>query len=91
MRCIDCGSNDTKRNGRYQNNQERIQRWLCKACSSSFSFLSPTLDPHTKQEHRPELNDPVLELHLQGLSQREIAKRLGCARKTVVRKLKKYL
>lgn len=91
MNCTHCESKDCKKNGWYKNNQQRHQRFLCKSCGETFTVLSMEQDSSTKQEHRPELNDPIVDLHLKGVSQRDIADKLGCARKTVVRKLRKYL
>lgn len=91
MNCPECGSRDSKKRGFYRNQQQRIQRYHCKSCDHSFSLIYLELDVFTKQEHRPELNDPIVELSLKGFSQRQIADRLDCSRLTVIRKLKKYL
>lgn len=89
MKCPHCGSSKTKKNGWYRTQQQRIQKYRCGACKGDYTAI--TEDSQTKQEHRPELNDPVIDLHLKGVSQRDIADRLGCSRTTVQRKLKKYL
>lgn len=91
MSCPDCGSGKSIKYGYYKNNQQKAQKFLCKNCNRQFSGVSQELGPNTKQEHRPELNDPVCDLRLKGMSIREIARHLGCAKKTVERKLKKYL
>ena len=89
MNCPICGSPNTKRNGWYRNNQERIQKYRCKDCLGDYTYKTDQNEP--KQEHRPELNDIIVEMHLEGISQRNIASELKCSRLTVIRKLKKYL
>lgn len=89
MNCPICGSSKTKKNGWYTNQQQRVQKYFCKGCSSDYTGIPATYS--TKQEHRPDLNDPIVELYQKGLSQREIASQLHCSRTTVQRKLKKYL
>lgn len=89
MNCPYCGSPKTKKNGWYQNQQQRVQKYFCRGCNSDYTEQESSLS--SKQEHRPDLNDPVVDLHLKGLSQRAIADKLGCSRLTIIRKLKKYL
>lgn len=88
MRCS-CGSYDVIKNGYFKSPQHgAVQKYLCKSCKSDFS--SHSQESITK-DHRPELNQEVVELHRKGLSEREIATQLGCSRTTVRRKLEKYL
>lgn len=88
MKCPKCDSENIKRNGFFEVNGEKIQKFQCKDCSQNFSTKSELVQ---KGEHRPELNDPIIKAFLEGLSQREIAKMLDCSRRTVQVKLKKYL
>lgn len=67
MNCTHCGSKDCNKNGWYKNNQQRHQRFMCKSCGGTFTVLSMEQDSSTKQEHRPELNDPIVDLHLKGM------------------------
>ena len=88
MKCS-CGSYNVIKNGYYKSSQHgSVQKYYCKSCKSDFSTHS---QDSTTKDHRPELNQEVIELHSKGLSEREIASQLGCARTTVRRKLEKYL
>lgn len=89
MNCPECRRADVVRNGTYKTPQHgRVQRYRCKNCKVEYSVHTPST--RTK-EHRPELNQEILDLYKQGLSERDIAERLGCARLTVRRKLQKHL
>lgn len=88
MKCLKCNSSNIKKNGFFEVGSERIQKFQCKDCKEHFSTRSDLVE---KGEHRPELNEPVVKLFLEGYSQREIAKTLDCSRRTVQVKLKKYL
>lgn len=88
MQCPKCDSDNIKKNGYFQVGEEKIQKHLCKACGANFSERSELIE---KGEHRRELNEDVVRLFLEGYSQREIAIELGCSRRTVQVKLKKYL
>ena len=89
MNCPLCGSPNTKRNGWYRTYQQSVQKYRCKDCSGDYT--ANTDSQISKQEHRPDLNDPIVDLHLKGHSQRDIASKLNCSRLTVIRKLRKYL
>ncbi len=86
MNCEYCGSNNYKKNGFFNTELHRVQKYKCKDCGGHF-----TEDIDKKFEKKPDLDEEILELYRQGLSQRQIAQTLDCARWTVQLKLKKYL
>lgn len=86
--CIKCQSKNIKKNGYFEVNGIKIPKFQCKDCKANFSPQSELVE---KGEKRPELNEPVVKMFLDGYSQREIAKALNCSRRTVQVKLKKYL
>lgn len=86
--CIQCKSNNIKKNGYFEVNGIKVPKFQCKDCKCNFSPKSELVE---KGEKRPELNEDIVRLFLEGHSQREIAKMLDCARRTVQVKLKKYL
>lgn len=87
MKCS-CGSYEVIKNGYYKSPQHGlVQKYYCKFCKTDFS--SHSNEPTTK-DHRPELNQEVVELYKKGLSEREISSQLGCSRTTVRRKIAKY-
>lgn len=88
IHCTKCDSENVKKNGYFVVNEERIQKFQCRDCKQNFSSKSELVE---KGEHRPELNEDVVKLFLEGFSQREIAITLDCSRRTVQMKLKKYL
>ena len=84
--CPFCGENNYKKNGHYQADvRGHEQMYRCKTCDRHF-----TDELDKKFEKKPELNQAIVELRSKGFSQREMAKKLGCARWTVQLKLKKY-
>lgn len=85
--CPFCKSLKIVKNGWYKNNFQRVQKYYCNHCRKDTTEITEIV---TKYEHKPELNDEIIELHRQGISQREIASRLDCSRTTVQRKIKKY-
>ena len=87
MDCPKCGNKDYSLNGSFMHNGVKLRKYKCKKCGLNYSNQTVS---ETVNQHRPELNDPIIELFAQGLSQREIALRLGCARRTVQLKLIKY-
>lgn len=88
MNCEHCGSTNYKKNGFFSTEGGSVQRYRCKNCGLDFCDRS---GEETKYEKRPELDDEIVALWRNGLSQREIAKRLGCARRTVQLKIRKYV
>lgn len=86
--CIKCASENIKKNGYFIVNEEKIPRFQCLDCKTNFSEKS---ELYEKGEKRPEINEDVVKLFLEGYSQREIAIALNCSRRTVQVKLKKYL
>ena len=87
MDCPKCGNKDYNKNGSFMHEGIKYQKYQCKKCGLNYSEKTGL---ETVNQHRPELNDPIIELFIQGHSQREIAKTLGCARRTVQLKLIKY-
>lgn len=87
MKCL-CGSTKIIKNGYFKTPQHgRVQKYLCKSCKQDFS--EHTEESKTK-DHKPELNEEVIDLYKKGLSERKIAEELGCSRTTVRRKIEKY-
>lgn len=84
--CPRCGAGCSIRFGRYRraDDAQFIQRFRCKACGACHS--SATTAPTCGQKRR-RLNR-LIEVDIAcSTSQRRIAKKLGCARQTVARKI----
>jgi transposase-like protein len=86
--CVHCQSDEIKKNGSFLVDGIKIQKYLCKSCDKNFSAKTDHIEA---REHRPELNQSILDLALSGMSAKAIAEELGCAKRTVQVKLKKYL
>ncbi len=61
----------------------RVQRFLCKKCSRSFSHATTNICKYQKKRN---VNSLVFELLVSGVSQRRVASLLKINRKTVIRK-----
>ena len=87
--CPHCQSLRTCKKGTYQKKsgpEQRVQRYLCKACRKSFSTQTTDL---TYREQKPEVNSSLFRLLCSGVSQRRCGILLGISRHTVARKLVK--
>jgi len=80
VRCVRCQSENVRRRGRHQRQQER-QRYHCKACDKDFDDLTNTI---FAQHHQP-LRKWILCLYLLGLnlSNEQIAQELGLNKNAV--------
>lgn len=78
--CPECGSKNTKRNGKLPSGS---QKHVCFDCG--FFFLG-SYYVHSKKYQ--DLNTEILKLWEQGLSMRKIAEQLGCVHRTVSLRLK---
>ena len=88
MECPKCPSRLIVKKGwvKTRKRGNKIQRFQCKTCKSLFTqrnFLNEY------REKRPELNQKVKQLYLEGMTLRGIARYLKCDYKTVVRKFEK--
>ena len=74
VKCVRCQSEDVRRRGRHQRQQER-QRDHCKACNKDFDDLTNTIFAH----HHQPLRKWIVCLYLLGLnlSNEQIAQELG--------------
>jgi len=88
MRCSKCNSKEIRKKGKVKTKKkgEAVQRFQCKDCGFYFTSRSHL---STHREKRPELNDKILSLYVEGNTLRGIARILGCSYTTVVRKFKK--
>lgn len=86
MRCPECESNNTIKNGTYPVREERIQKYICKECSHYFIE-----NPEKYQKKSKELDEQLIRLHQQNLSRRRIANILKISKRTVDLRLKKLL
>lgn len=87
--CPECNSVDYKKNGYYScKNGDLVAKYFCKMCETHFSAQNAAPDKHA---HRNDINDEIIEYYEMGYSRRAIAKEVGCSRKTVDLKIKKYL
>lgn len=86
--CPKCESESIKKNGFFDVDEIKIQKYVCKECGKHFSAKT---GEETAGEHRPELNSRVIELALSGMTAKAIAEELGCAKRTVQMKIKKYI
>ena len=84
--CPRCGVGCSVKFGQFyrEDDAQTIQRYRCKACGKSHS--SATHTPTYRQKKR-RLNRLVEKDIVSGSSQRSIARKHGCARKTVARKI----
>ncbi len=84
--CPRCGAGCSVRHGRFyrKDDAQTIQRYRCKACGKCYS--SATYTP-TYRHKRRRLNRLVEIDIVFGTGQRDIARKHGCARKTVARKI----
>jgi len=85
--CPSCGAGCSVKHGRYHryDDAQSIQRYRCKSCNMCHS--SATHAPTYRQKRR-RLNHLVEVDIVSSTSQRRIAIKLGCTRKTVARKIK---
>lgn len=51
MDCPNCGHSKSVKNGFYRNNQQRLQRYICKFCERKYSVISQD-QINTKQEFK---------------------------------------
>lgn len=89
MRCVKCSSLNTIKKGKIKTRKKskKVQRFQCKACGHKFTRRSQS---ETFREKRPELNDRIRSLYIEGMPLRAITRHLNCDYKTTVRKFKKY-
>ena len=85
MHCPYCEGYDYVKNGTYLTNYAYIQKYYCKGCEKWFIMNE------VKGDKKPELNEQIIELYEEGKSRRAIAEQLKISKRTVDKKLKKYL
>jgi hypothetical protein len=67
-----------------KHNHQPVPIYQCKACDR---YFSATQQKPIRQQHRPDLNQRIFEFAISGASMRRIALLLGCAKRTVQRKI----
>ena len=77
-RCTHCGENNNIKNGSYKG----VQRYNCKACKRSFSDVIRKFNYRTKEQ--------ALEMYLNNVGIRKIAKFIGCSPTLVLRWIKAF-
>ena len=84
--CPRCGAGCSVKHGRYprDDDAQSIQRYRCKTCAKTFSSATFTA---TYRQKRRRLNRSIQVDIASSTSQRRIAIKHGCTRKTVARKV----
>ena len=77
-RCTHCGESKYIKNGSYKG----VQRYKCKACERSFSDVIRKFNYKTKER--------ALEMYLNNVGIRKIAKFIGCSPTLVLRWIKAF-
>lgn len=83
--CPYCSNPEYIKKGYYKtkHNGQPVPRYRCKSCRKLFSTQSLK---STYRQKKPGLNKLIFNWYCSGVTQRRIAKNLGCNRKTVARK-----
>lgn len=81
MQCTHCGSNEVVKHGK--NYHSGTARYLCKSCNRHFT-PNPKAPRYDKQMH-----ETAIRMHLDGVSQRRIARFLNVCQQTVANWLNK--
>jgi len=66
-------------------NNQKVARYLCKACGKNFSTHTGTV---TFGQHKPYLNEQIFKWYSSSTTQRRMARVLGTTRRTIVRKFR---
>lgn len=85
MNCPFCEGYDYVKNGTYLTNYAYIQKYYCKSCEKWFIMNE------VKGDKKPELNEQIIDRYELGMTRRAIAEELGISKRTVDKKIKKYL
>ena len=89
MKCIKCQSERVVKKGwvKTRHRAKKVQRHHCKDCGVMFTSRN---NLPTYRERRPDLNEKIKHMYVEGMPLRAIARVLGCSYNTVVRKFVKY-
>ena len=87
MNCLNCGYVKTIKKGKIKTKKsaKKVQRYQCLACRKMFTKRSSS---DTYRQKRPDLNNKILSLYIEGMPLRAIARHLNCSYNTVVKKFK---